>query len=162
MINHFIIVVFGVFLLGGGNPQIFSPSDYFRMDGPSLLQQNHQQSSLNDSSSIVTICDDIQHGLASGDIQLLSKHFNRQVYLNLRGVDGGYFSINQAFYILQNYFRNHKVKNDSFSTISDIEESPFATGGGTFFQHGNTDIFQVYVALTKINGQWVVSQFNVY
>ena len=105
---------------------------------------------------------DIQEGIRKGDLNAYSRHFARQVYLNLPGRDGGYFSENQASYILKDYFRQQRPLGFKFSTMSEEETTPFATGGGTFFHRGNAEIFQVYVALKKSDDRWLIAQFSVF
>jgi hypothetical protein len=105
---------------------------------------------------------DIQEGIRKGDPNAYSRHFARQIYLNLPGREGGYFSENQASFILKDYFKKKRALGFTFSTMSEQESAPFATGGGTFFQRGNAEIFQVYVALKKSDDRWMIAQFSVF
>ncbi|OLD67944.1 MAG: hypothetical protein AUI33_09995 [Ignavibacteria bacterium 13_1_40CM_2_61_4] len=105
---------------------------------------------------------DIQEGIRKSDLNAYSRHFARQVYLNLPGREGGYFSENQASYILKDYFKQQRPLSFKFSTMSEQENTPYATGGGTFFHRGNAEIFQVYVALKKSDDRWTIAQFSVF
>ena len=105
---------------------------------------------------------DIQEGIRKGDLNAYSRYLARQVYLNLPGREGGYFSENQASYILKDYFKQKRALSFTFSTMSEQEATPFATGGGTFFRRGNAEIFQVYVALKKSDDRWMIAQFSVF
>jgi hypothetical protein len=108
------------------------------------------------------IFDDIQAAVKSGDLNPLSPDLARQVYLNLPGVEGGFFSENQALYILKDYFKSRRVLSFRLSTVSTVEGTPYATGGGTYLQRGVQELLQVYVALKKSGDRWVIAQFSVY
>jgi hypothetical protein len=105
---------------------------------------------------------DIQEGVRKGDVNDYSRYFARQIYLNLPGREGGYFSENQAVYILKDYFKQRRALNFALSTMREQEAIPYATGGGTFFHRGNAEILQVYVALKKSDDRWMIAQFSVF
>lgn len=105
---------------------------------------------------------DIQNGLLAGDVKLFSKHFGRQVSIDLPTDEAGYFSNNQVTYILQNFFGSRRIIQFKFSTIDETELGPFATGGGIFMSRGRRENLQIYVALSQAGNRWVISQFNVY
>ena len=108
------------------------------------------------------ILKEIQAGISEGDGELLARHLGAQVYLSLKSSEGGYYSANQALYILQNFFLLHKPISFTFSTYGDIEANPFATGRGTFNAQGMRESLQLYVSLSRQNGRWVISEFNAY
>lgn len=105
---------------------------------------------------------EIQAGLRSGDVGSFSRYLAKQVYLNLSDVESGFFSDNQASYILKDYFKARRIVSFKFSTISEVEGTPFATGGGTYLRRGNSEILQVYVAMKKSGDRWVIAQFSVF
>ena len=108
------------------------------------------------------ILNQVQSGISKGDASLFAHHLGPQVYLSLKGAEGGYYSANQAFYVLQNFFSTHRPASFTFSTHGEIEENPFATGRGYFSVRGVRESVQVYVSLTQYQGRWVVAEFNVY
>ena len=108
------------------------------------------------------ILDEIQNGISKGDAALFSRHFGSQVYISLKGSEGGYYSANQALYVLQNFFSSHRPISFAFSTHGEADETPFATGRGHLNARGVRESVQVYVSLTQHNGRWVVAEFNVY
>ena len=128
-------------------------------------------------SIVRSIFDDIQRGIGRGDPGLFLRHFARQVSIYVRGGESGYYSANQAYYILKSFFDSRRILGFRFSTVFDPgehapkpgealtdepESAPYATGGGTFLMKGGREPFQVYVAISKIDGRWLVTQFNVY
>ncbi len=129
-------------------------------------QRNHsadqgetRSKSPDDGRAIIA---EIEHGLLSGDVQSFSKYFSAQVYLSLRGGESGYFSANQAYLIVENFFSSRRTVTFKFSTVKTDDPMPYATGGGSFFERGTIHSLQVYVALAKNRDRWVITQFNVY
>jgi len=113
-------------------------------------------------SAVSAIFGEIQAGLRSGDVTAFSRFLAKQVYLNLYDIESGFFSDNQALYILKDYFKSRRILSFRFSTISEVEGTPFATGGGTYLHRGNPEILQVYVAMKKSGDRWVITQFSVF
>jgi hypothetical protein len=105
---------------------------------------------------------EIQAGVAKGDVGVFAKHLGTQVYMSLKGSERGYFSANQALYVLQDFFSIHRPISFTFSTQGEIEDSPFATGRGFFIARGLRESAQVYVSLARSEGRWVVAEFNIY
>jgi hypothetical protein len=127
-----------------------------RPERPADTEQPTQKTAQN------RILDEIQAGISKGDAGLFAKYLGPQVYISLKGAEGGYYSANQAIYVLQNFFSLHQPVSFSFTTKGETEETPFATGRGYFSVRGLGESAQVYVSLTRHEGQWVVAEFNVY
>jgi hypothetical protein len=104
----------------------------------------------------------VQDGLASGDVRSFSNHMGSQVYINLRGGESGYYSANQAYYVLDNYLKNRKLVNINFSTIGESDARPYATGSAGLVVRGNREIAQVYVSLSQVGERWIITQINIY
>lgn len=85
-----------------------------------------------------------------------------QVYVNLRGGESGYYSANQAHYVLENYLKSRKLVNLKFSTIGESEARPYATGSAVSVQRGIREIAQVYVSLGRSGDRWYITQINIY
>ena len=104
----------------------------------------------------------VQQGLASGSAGAFSGHLAPQVYINLRGGESGYYSANQAHYVLENYFKSRRLVNVKFSTIGESDANPYATGSATFIERGARSLAQVYVSLTRSGERWIITQINIY
>lgn len=104
----------------------------------------------------------VQQSIAKGDFDELTRHFGRHIYLNIRSIESGYYSANQAQFVVQNFFTVHKPISFSFTTYGESGGSPYATGRGSINVKGNREYIQVYVSLVKQKDRWVISQFNVY
>jgi len=128
----------------------------------SLNDSAVHQWSRADSSAISSLFGTIQKGIMDEDVDLLSSSFAPQLCINLRGTDGCYYSANQALYIIKNFFGARHVFNFRLSTIGAAQESPYATGSGTFLHKGRREFLQIYVGLTRTDSRWVISQLSVY
>ena len=104
----------------------------------------------------------IQSSLASGNISALAPFLSPQVQVNFRGAESGYYSANQAYYLLDNYFRSRKVLGFEFSTIGESDSNPYATGGASFNFKGTREYAQVYVSLSRSGRKWLITQINIY
>lgn len=107
------------------------------------------------------IFSNVEASLLNGSIGTIAPNLARQVYLNLSRGESGYFSSNQASFILTRYFEGRRVVQFRFSTFNTSVE-PYATGGGIFVHKGNRETLQIYLALSRVGDRWVISQFNVY
>ena len=130
--------------------------DVFRSESPKKTEVSSQKLAQR------KILEDIQAGIAKGDASLFADHLGQQVYLSLKGSEGGYYSGNQALYVLQGFFSVHRLISFAFSTRGEAANSPFATGRGFFTVRGLHESAQVYVSLTRSEGRWVVAEFNIY
>lgn len=104
----------------------------------------------------------IEKGINESNVGLFSGFFDKQVYINLRNAENGYFSASQVYFILENFLTAHKPLSFSFSTYGSTDDIPFATGRGIFRHKGNKELFQIYIALIKLNGKWVIDKINFY
>ena len=104
----------------------------------------------------------VQEGLNSGDVRSFSDHMAPQVYVNLRGGESGYYSANQAYYVLESYLKSRRLVNLSFSTIGESDARPYATGSAGFMSRGSRELAQVYVSLTQSGDRWTITQINIY
>lgn len=109
-----------------------------------------------------TIFAAVEKGIDEGDVDAFSSYFGNRVYMNLPSGESGYFSANQAYYILKNYIGNRKPLGFSFTTLGEADQIPYATGRAAFRFKGNKEFTQVYVALVKANGKWIIDKINLY
>ncbi len=104
----------------------------------------------------------VQEGLAAGSVGVFSQHIGQQVFMNLRGGESGYYSANQAYYVLENYLKTRRLANLNFSTIGESDANPYATGSAGFSFRGTKEFAQVYVSLVRSGDRWVITQINIY
>jgi hypothetical protein len=103
----------------------------------------------------------VESGLRQADLSSASRLFGRDVFVSLKGGESGYYSSNQAYLIVQSFLHARRPVNFTFTTRQEGDEA-FATGSGVFLSKGTRETLQVYVAVARQSGRWVISQFNVY
>jgi hypothetical protein len=103
-----------------------------------------------------------QDAVASGNIAALSEMFGSQVVLNIRNGESGLYSTNQAFYVLERYFKTRRPVSFEFTSFNESETSPYATGSAAVNFKGSRELVQIYVALGYSGDQWVITQINIY
>lgn len=108
------------------------------------------------------VFEEIQHAFETGNVTALASWFGPQVQVNLKGEESGYYSANHAFYILQNYFKSHKVLSFEFTGVGENEVTPFASGTVMFSHRGTHEVAQVYVSLTMLNRKWAIAEITIY
>jgi hypothetical protein len=108
------------------------------------------------------LIDQVQEGLSTGAVELFTHRMAPQVYVNLRGGENGYFSGNQAHYLLVDYLRNRRMVNLRFSTVGESKDTPYATGSATIVERGTRGIVQVYISLIRAGEDWNVTQIAIY
>lgn len=103
-----------------------------------------------------------ERAFSRASIRSMTSHLAPKVYISISGGESGYFSANQAHYILDNYFGSHRPVTFSFNTFGESSSNPYATGRGSIVYRGSRQDVQVYVSLTQAGSRWVISQVNIY
>ena len=107
------------------------------------------------------IFSEIEKALGSGNVSVISRYFSPQTYFSLSNGVSGYYSSNQSFYILEDFFSIYKVSSFRFKNIQADENNPYATGIYTFESKGQKGTSQVYVSLKNIGGSWKITQITI-
>lgn len=113
-----------------------------------------------ESEDVRSIFTSISRGLATGNVSAFSKYITGQTYLSLASTASGYYSPNQAFYILQDFLKSMNPTSFRFS-ILEPEGSPYATGVLHFESKNRKSSAQVYIALNKAGNNWYISQLTI-
>lgn len=104
----------------------------------------------------------VRSGMSNGSVGVFSESLGPQVHVSLRGGESGYFSSNQAYYVLERYMQSNRIADLEFSTMEESGGTPFATGRTTIIKKGMKEPAQVYVSLSLVGGRWVISQIKIY
>jgi len=123
----------------------------------SLQGQNEQ----NYENAVHSVFNEIESGISSGRVSLISRFFSAQIYLNLSNGTTGYYSSNQAYYVLEDFFKNYQVTSFSLDNIQTDETNPFATGGYQYIFKGKHETAQVYVSLKHVGKKWKITQITI-
>lgn len=104
---------------------------------------------------------EISDGIANQDVESVARYFSSQTYLSLSNGISGYYSSNQAYYVLEDFFKIYRVTAFRFDNIQTDSNNPYATGQYQFDYRGKRDIAQVYIALKKTGKNWKITQITI-
>ena len=105
--------------------------------------------------------DEIGSGISSGKIASISNLFSSQIYLNLSNGVSGYYSSNQAYYVLQEFLTTHQVMSLNINDIQEDEENVYATGTYSFLVKGKKESSQIYISLKRSSKKWKITQITI-
>jgi len=108
------------------------------------------------------VFEDVQHGFETCNIGAFSAHLGSQLQVALKGEESGYFSSNQAYYILEKFLKARKTSSFEFTNVGEAKTTPYATGTAVFTNKGTREVTQVYVALMRVAEKWFIAEINVY
>lgn len=107
------------------------------------------------------IFQEIGNALSEGRVNDISKHFGPQTYFSLSNGINGYYSSNQAFYILEDFFKIYKALSFRFDIIKTDKNSSYATGKYNYDNRGKRNSAQVYISLKKVGKNWNITQLTI-
>jgi hypothetical protein len=108
------------------------------------------------------VFDDVQNGIAQGNVAIFSPHFHNQVRVTLPAGETGLYSASQAYYLLQNFLRDRKPVVFTFTTFGESDNTRYGTGNAAFTLQGVRRHAQIYVALAPEGGHWMITHINIY
>ena len=83
------------------------------------------------------------------------------MYLSLSNGISGYYSSNQAYYVLQDFFKIYHVTDFRFNNIKDDEDNVYATGLYNFIFKEKRESAQVYVSIKLTGKEWKITQLTI-
>ncbi len=117
--------------------------------------------SLNVDSQSRLIFSEIESGLQNNDVNKIAKYFSQQPYLSFSNNVTGYYSSNQAYYILEDFLNLHRVISFKIENKKMNEKFAYATGSYLYELKGKRDSKQIYLTLNKIGSNWVITQISI-
>jgi hypothetical protein len=128
----------------------------------SYSQQNFNPGTkTNKQSECYKVFSDIGTGISGQDVESIARYFSSQTYLSLSNGISGYYSSNQAYYVLEDFFKIYRVTAFRFDNIQSDSNNPYATGEYQFEYRGKRDLAQVYIALKKTGKNWKITQITI-
>ena len=118
--------------------------------------ENTEQNNLANS-----ILSRIGTGISSGNVSEISGYLNTQTYLSLANGISGYYSSNQAFYVLEDFFNIYKVTSFHFQSVQAYGNLPYATGVYNYYFRGKKDSANVYISLKEVGDTWKITQITI-
>lgn len=132
---------------------------------PSLYSQDiNLQNKLNSGNSVkveIIALNEIEEGIQEGNVSKLTGYFASQPYISLLSGVNGYYSSNQAYYILEEFFQNYKVVSFKFVNKKFEENVVYGTGEYYYERKGKRESAYLYVTINKIGNKWNISQISI-
>jgi hypothetical protein len=104
---------------------------------------------------------EIESGIKDGKVDRITKYFGQQTYFSFSNGINGYYSNNQAFYVLEDFFKLYRVTSFKFDYIKSDKNNGHATGNYNYDNRGQRSTAQVYISLKKIGSNWIITQFTI-
>lgn len=104
---------------------------------------------------------ELEKFIKDGNVSEISKYFGQQTYFSLSNGISGYYSSNQAYYVLEDFFNLYKVTAFKFDHIKTDTNNSYATGKYSYDNKGKRNIAQVYLSLKKVGNHWNITQLTI-
>lgn len=103
----------------------------------------------------------IEEGISSGKVDKFSNYFADKTYLSLSSEINGYYSSNQAYYVLKDFLRIYQPLEFRLrNTVAD-SATPFASGNLRYYSRGIRSNAAVFVTLRKTDESWKITQITI-
>lgn len=134
---------------------------FLTMSFPQQTELNTKTSSRNNNQIDTEVFRDIEEGIQQSNVSAISKYFGPQTYFSFSNGINGYYSSNQAFYVLEDFFEVYKVTTFKFDHIKGDKNSGYATGKYSYDNRGKRNSAQVYISLKKVGNNWNITQLTI-
>jgi len=126
-----------------------------------MQQQSPDTSSRHGIENPTVIFKRVEEAIAQGNVDLLANHLGPKVFVSVSNDRSGYYSANQAYYILQGYFNLHQPASIRFNSYGDIPTNPYAVGIYSYSGSQGKGSAQIYVSLSLIQNTWKIDQITI-
>ena len=103
----------------------------------------------------------IEKGISKGSVAAFSDYFYNRTFLSLLDGTSDYYSSNQAYNVLQNFFNIYKPLDFSFTNVLSQSSYPSASGRLRYTYRGMRTTAQIFISLKKIDNNWKISQITI-
>lgn len=137
---------------------------YFFLGEFNLAQENNFLNKFDSSRNtavVQTVFHRIESAISDGNIAALSGYLASQTYLSLANGTRGYYSSNQAYYVMEDFFRVYNVNSFRFDNLNFSGSTPYATGVYTYDYKGVRTTTQAYISLNRIGSNWKITQITI-
>jgi hypothetical protein len=130
-----------------------------------FAQQNFLNQTRNENTEqnnmLMSVFNRIETGISAGNVSEISGYLNSKTYLSLANGISGYYTSNQAFYVLEDFFNVYKVTSFHFLNMQINENLPYATGVYKYYFRGKRDSANVYISLKQSGDTWKITQITI-
>jgi hypothetical protein len=103
----------------------------------------------------------IEDGISTGSVDKFSNYFHSRNYLSLKDDATGYFSFNQAYYVIKDFLSVHQPIGFKLTNIVTDTSSPFAAGNLRYYHKGVRGNATLFISLQWMDNQWRISQITI-
>ncbi len=104
---------------------------------------------------------EIESGIKDANVERISKYFGQQTYFSFSNGINGYYSSNQAYYVLEDFFKLYRVTSFKMDNVKSDSNHSYATGKYNYDNKGQRSTAQVYISIKKIGHNWIITQFTI-
>jgi Domain of unknown function (DUF4783) len=115
----------------------------------------------NASKSAEQVLELVQSSIVNKNLKALSPFFASKVYISLLSGKEGYYSAEQSFYILKDFFLNYAPVSFTFSNSNAASSNPYGVGTLRYVTRGKHGKAQLFVSLSKARNDWRISQITI-
>lgn len=138
----------------------------FFVSGSSHLfaQHNNLQQNLNNGNKVkiqTVIFNDIKSGINTNNVKKFSQYFSSQPYISLVNGVNGYYSSNQAYYIMEDFFNSFKVVSLKMEETKSEGSVSYGKGDYYYEKKGRRQIAHLYITLSKSGNKWYITQISI-
>jgi hypothetical protein len=129
-----------------------------------FAQHNNLQKNISNSNKVKiqnVIFNDIESGIISNDVKKFSQYFSSQPYISLVNGVNGYYSSNQAYYIMEDFFNSFKVVSFKMEETKTEGAVSYCKGDYYFEKKGRREVAHVYITLSKSGNKWYITQISI-
>ncbi len=119
------------------------------------------QTQRREKREISNIFHKIERSINNSSANGISDYFYDRVFISLPNNKSNYFSSNQLFYLLKDYFSTHNIMYFAFDKVSISGTNPFGYGSATYEHLGIRKNSTIYVSLSKFGHNWRITKFVV-
>jgi hypothetical protein len=103
----------------------------------------------------------IGDGINYSNVYAVIPYFGTEVYLNILDDEKGYYSPDQAKFILENFLSNNPVSSFKWRISSRSENYAFASGKYKYSKNGYINSYDLSVSLKYLNELWLIDQIII-
>ena len=143
-----IIIIILIFILG---QQIFAQKYPIKSE----LNSNSQ------NTVAYEILEEIEMGISKTKLSAISPHLSSHIYISFLNGVSSYYSSNQAYYVLENFFKEYNVISFKFDSFNFNTVIPFAKGTYYYEHKGNRSEAKVYLTMKLTGESWKITQISI-
>ena len=107
------------------------------------------------------ILEEIEMGISKTKLSAISPHLSSHIYISFLNGVSSYYSSNQAYYVLENFFKEYKVTSFKFDSFNFNTITPFAKGTYNYEHKGNRSESKVYLTMKLTGKSWKITQISI-